>query len=125
MYSSNSFLPDSMLMGFANQSTEKAENHFNNQNYLECAIEVTRAESFLLYRDNSLSEQRGMRVIRACGLPPDEFYRFRSSLHPVSIRLGDGYVQIVRQTNFLIDRESAEFLLNYVKELISRIQGLE
>jgi hypothetical protein len=114
-------------MWLANESIENAENHFNKQEYVECAIEVTKAENHLLYRDNSSSEERGMNIVRACELLPDDFHRFESSLFPVAAYLGDGYIMPRRspQTNFQIDRENAEFLLNFAKKLISKIQGLE
>jgi hypothetical protein len=122
MYSPNSFLPDSMLIGAANESIENAENYFSNQNYPKCANEVAKAAINLSRRDSPSSGQRGMNIIRACGLPLDEFNKFKSML-PTAIPLGDTYVQVTE--NPQIDRETAEFLLNYVKEVISKIQRLE
>jgi hypothetical protein len=122
MYSPNSFLPDSTLIGAANESIENAENYFSNQNYPQCANEVARAAINLSRRDSPSSGQRGMNIIRACGLSLDEFSTFKSRL-PEAKPLGDTNVLVTK--NPQIDRETAEFLLNYIKELISRIQGLQ
>ncbi len=119
-------LPSSNLIKLANESIERAENYFNNQEYPDCVNEIARAKTYLLYCDNSLSEPRGTNIIRACELSLDEFNRFESNL-PATTLLGDGYVQIVRnpQTDFQIDREEAEFLLRFVREVVLKVQRLE
>ncbi len=122
MYSSNSFLPDSTLIEAANESIEKSENYFSKQDYPRCASEVARAAVNLSRNDNPSSGQMGRSIIEACGLPLDEFNKFKSML-PTANPLGDTYLLVTK--NPQIDREAAEFLLNYVKEVISRIQRLE
>jgi hypothetical protein len=123
MYFSNSSLPDSTSIEAAIASIEEAENYFNNQEYSQCATKVAEAALNFSISNTISLPHRAIDIVRACGLI-EELDRFRSSLPGPSIRasLGDGYnVGRDPETN----RETAEFLLNYITQLVSETQNLQ
>lgn len=117
-------LSRSRLIELANRSLEKAEIYFNNEEYQKCANETAKAKTYLLRNGNPLLEPRGRDIIIDCGLSLNEFETFDAYL-PYATLLEFEVQTTQKHSQVDIDKEKAEFLLRFVKELLLKVQELE